>query len=230
MSPATWTVHLSSSGSAPVNPAECERVEFEARPDFASGPRTARAVLSLLMRPELEAALGPCPYVVDLYRNRATGLLFVRASTGLGLFSVGERPAAFFEVGRDALAEMFDALDIDADSRRRWTEPAAPLPYEAPPVVEIKSHEGEETDYEALADRLLRDRHAKPAALVRFMATRRTASYEDIGDELYGDGGPPNETTIRTLVCRTNNRLQELRSTLKFRTTGRYVVGTVGPD
>ncbi len=113
------------------------------------------------------------------------------------------------------------------------TAPPSPTePTEAPSPAASPSAPSESPpiDFEALAARLLQDHRARPAALVRFMSDRKAASFEDIGDSIYRDTRPPVDETIRALVNRTNNHLRELRSALKFHTSGRYVSRSIGPD
>lgn len=79
----------------------------------------------------------------------------------------------------------------------------------------------DEVDFDTIADQLVRKGRGLrvPAALVRFMKGRQSASFAEINEAIYG-GAPRKQGTFRTLPHRTNDALSVLKSPLRFRTNG----------
>ncbi len=77
-------------------------------------------------------------------------------------------------------------------------------------------------DFDALAEALLRERQVRAASLVKFMKDRSTATFQDVMDKVHG--GDRSEGTIRALVNRTNNLMQDQKSRLSFSTKSSQVI------
>ena len=83
-------------------------------------------------------------------------------------------------------------------------------------------------DFESLAEILLRCGDRLPSQLVRFMKDRTVATFQDVMHNVYG--GDRAEGTVRTLINRTNNALNELKSRLRFSTKICRVIRHVDPE
>ncbi len=83
-------------------------------------------------------------------------------------------------------------------------------------------------DYDALADSLLRSKHALASKLVKFMKDRSTATFQEVIDEVHG--GERTSEATRSLINRTNNHLHELNSRLSFSTKAEHIIRHIAPE
>lgn len=161
-----------------------------------------------------------------------------------------ERAAAWFaEYG----VEPSDTLFEDLSGPTPEKEPAAP-PRHEPNVdrgsvgtTEERTPEGQEhprnpgegrrresgpgrpaIDYVALSDELLQGRQGNSAKLIDFMRDKKRATFLDVMEAV--QGRECADSTIRALVNRTNNRLAELGSPLRFITEEANVVKLIDPE
>jgi hypothetical protein len=81
---------------------------------------------------------------------------------------------------------------------------------------------GSDIDYEGIAETLLRQGQRLSWRLVLFMRDRTAASFEDVEDRVFG--GEREDSSIRSLVNRTNNALYGLEPRLSFTAPDRRVL------
>lgn len=158
----------------------------------------------------------PVPYIGYIPSIRG---VWVTADSGL-FVEVGPSPlgvsgskSEFYEVAGDVAAEFFDRAGIDRPPAR----PTGPgSPGRTGPL-----------DFEDLAESLLRRSKRLSYQLVRMMANRTTATFQEVMEEVYS--GDREEATVRTLVNRTNNELARLKSRLHFSTKDARVIRHIDP-
>jgi len=191
-------------------------------PDLAEDPST------LVTPPHREVtAEEACYWIMNVSSSELPPelLLFAPRSTDTNYFrlqrdwhptshSRGELPAATPECPKDLVRK---ALPDGEKSTREADRDKSPV---LPPKPGI--------DFDAVAEALLRKNAVLASKLVKFMASRTTATFQDVIDKVHGEDR--EEGTVRTLVTRTNNALHSLESRLKFKTRDCQVIRHIDPE
>jgi hypothetical protein len=86
----------------------------------------------------------------------------------------------------------------------------------------------ESIDFDSLAEKLLLQNQGQPSKLVKFMKDKSTATFDEVLKQVFG--GQRKDSTIRSLVTRTNNLLHELERRLSFRTKDSHVIRKIARD
>ena len=138
---------------------------------------------------------------------------------------VGERESNTLVQALTTLRGELLTIAPDRVERPPWQQERDSAPH---PKVRNNLPEAPPIDFDAVAESLLREKQAAPSRLVKFMKDRSVATFQDVMDEVCG--GERRETTVRTLVNRTNNHLHDLKSRLSFSTKDSQVIRDIAPE